>query len=78
LGVGYDVLNEKNSLTTSFVGGGATFTTKGLDPSPWIARGGLGLAVNATETVEISARYDVESRSDFINQTASAKVRWAF
>lgn len=78
LGVGYDVLNDKNSIAASFVGGGAVFTTKGLDPSPWLGRAGLGLAVKATETVEISARYDVETRSDFFNQTASAKVRWSF
>jgi outer membrane autotransporter protein len=78
LGVGYDVLNDENSIAASFVGGGATFTTKGLDPSPWLGRAGLGLAVRATETVEISARYDVEARSDFFNQTASAKVRWSF
>jgi len=49
-----------------------------MDVSPWLGRAGLGLTVNATETTEIAARYDLEGRSDFIDQTASVKVRWAF
>jgi outer membrane autotransporter protein len=78
LGAGYDVLNGRNSISSSYVGGGAAFTTKGLDASPWLARGGVGLAMNATESTEITARYDVEAREDYIDQTASVKVRWAF
>jgi autotransporter family porin len=78
LGAGYDVLNGRNSIASSYVGGGAAFTTKGLDASPWLARGGVGLAMNATESTEITARYDVEAREDYIDQTASVKVRWAF
>lgn len=79
LGVGYDVINERASLTSAFAGApGLAFTTKGIDPSPWLARGGLGVTMNSTETVELSARYDFEVREDFDNQTASVKVRWAF
>lgn len=77
-GVGYDVLNDESSLAASYVGGGAAFTTRGLDPSPWLGRAGAGLVINATETTEITARYDLEARSDFLDQTASVKVRWAF
>ena len=77
-GVGYDILNGKNSITASYTGGGAAFSTEGMDVSPWLGRAGLGLAVNVTETIDIAARYDMEARSDFLNQTASAKVRWAF
>ncbi|MDO9283045.1 MAG: autotransporter domain-containing protein [Methylotenera sp.] len=79
LGFGYDVINEQASLTSAFAGApSVSFTTKGLDPSPWLMRGGLGIVSKATETVEISARYDIEARKDFDNQTASMKVRWAF
>jgi outer membrane autotransporter protein len=79
LGLGYDVINEQASLTSAFAGAPTlSFTTKGLDPSPWLMRGGLGIVSKATETVEISARYDIEARKDFDNQTASVKVRWAF
>lgn len=79
LGVGYDVINDRTSLTSSFAGiPGATFTTRGIDPSPWLVRGGLGIVGQATDTLELSLRYDFEVRNDFDNQTASVKARWAF
>jgi len=79
LGVGYDVINDRTSLTSSFAGiSGATFATRGIDPSPWLLRGGLGVVGQATETLELSLRYDFEVRNDFDNQTASVKARWAF
>jgi outer membrane autotransporter protein len=77
-GIGYDLLNERDSITASYAGGGSAFRTKGMDLSPWMGRAGLGLTVNATERTEITARYDLEGRSDFIGQTASVKVRWSF
>lgn len=79
LGVGYDVINERTSMTSSFAGvPGAVFATRGIDPSPWLVRGGLGIVGQATETLELSLRYDFEVRNDFDNQTASVKARWAF
>ncbi len=77
-GLGYDVLDGKNSMTASYVGGGTAFRTQGMDVSPWLGRAGVGLTVNASERTEISARYDLEGRSDFLDQMASVKVRWAF
>lgn len=79
LGVGYDVINERASITSTYAGAPtAAFVTKGLDPSPWMTRGGLGVVTKANERLEIAARYDVEVRESFDNQTASVKVRWAF
>lgn len=79
LGLGYDAINNPISITSSFAGTpGSAFTTLGLDPSPWMVRGGLGIVSKTQSGMEISARYDVEHRSDFLNQTASAKLRWAF
>ena len=79
LGLGYDALNRESSITAAYTGAPtAAFTTKGLDPSPWLVRGGLGVVSNTQGGMEVSARYDVEHREDFLNQTASVKVRWAF
>ena len=78
LGLGYDVLAEKAAISAAFTGGGAQFVTKGLDPSPWMLRGGLGLAMTTSSAMEISARYDFEVRQDFDNQTASVKLRIPF
>lgn len=78
LGVGYDVLNDRDSISSAFVGGGASFTTKGIDPSPWLVRGGLGLVMTTDAKLEISARYDIEVRDNFDNQTGSVKLRVPF
>ncbi len=75
---GYDFTNKQSVTTSSFVGGGAVFETKGLDSSPWLYRGGLGL-LHDSNNMEYSLRYDLERRtSGYTNQTLSARVRWAF
>ncbi|MGE8069111.1 autotransporter outer membrane beta-barrel domain-containing protein [Pseudomonas sp. NPDC089569] len=79
LGAGYDLINEQSSITSAYAGAStAAFTTRGLDPSPWLERGGLGLTHTLDNGTEVSLRYDVESRTDFLNQSAALKVRWAF
>lgn len=79
LGLGYDLINDRSSVTSAFAGAPtAAFSTQGIDSKPWLIRGGLGLVMRASERVEVNARYDVEGRSGFTNQTASVRVRWAF
>jgi autotransporter family porin len=78
LGAGYDTLAKQSAITAAFVGGGGQFTTRGINPSPWLVRAGLGMKLNTSQAVEISARYDVEIRNSFSNQTASIKVRMPF
>lgn len=78
LGVGYDVINDDTSLTASYTGGGAAFTTEGIDPSPWLARAGVGATMSLNDMTELTASYDLEGREDFLNQTASVNMRWRF
>ena len=78
LGVGYDVINDDTSLTASYTGGGAAFTTEGIDPSPWLARAGVGATMSLNGMTELTASYDLEGREDFLNQTASVNMRWRF
>jgi len=79
IGVGYDTLNERSSITAAFAGApGAAFVTHGIKPSPWIGQAGFGLVHQASNGMEISGRYDAEHRTGFLNHTASLKVRWAF
>ncbi|GLQ07231.1 autotransporter family protein [Sneathiella chinensis] len=78
-GVSYDLINDQASITSAFAGAPtASFTTEGLDPSPWIGHGGLGVSAKLTDTMTLSVNYDIELREDFNNQSASAKLRWAF
>ena len=78
LGVGYDTLSKQASITAAYAGGGAAFTTMGLNPSPTIVSGGLGVVVKSSKTMELTGRYDVEARTGFTGQTASVKARWPF
>jgi outer membrane autotransporter protein len=78
LGAGYDALSSRSSITASFVGGGAAFRTEGMEPSPWLMRGGLGVVVNNANGLEVSTSYDIEARKGFTNQTASIKFRLPF
>ena len=79
MGLGYDTMNKQGSITAAFAGApGLAFTTTGIDASPWLARGGVGVATKTQGDVEVSARYDLEYRQDFLNQTVSVKARWAF
>lgn len=79
VGVGYDVINESAAITSTYAGApGAAFTTKGLEPSPWLARTGLGLNHTLENGTEVSLRYDVESRTSFTHQGVSVKAVWAF
>lgn len=79
LGAGYDVINERTAITSLYAGDpGAGFTSHGADPSPWRTRAGVGLTHDLANGTQVSLRYDAESRSDFLNQGASVKARWAF
>ena len=80
LGLGYDTMAKQASITSAYAGAPTgSFTTLGMNPSPWLARGGLGVVRKLNNGVEVTARYDVEARtSGFVAQTVSVKARWAF
>lgn len=79
LGVGYDAKAERTSVRAAYAGAAdLSFVTEGVKPEPWLVRGGLGIATTLASGTELSARYDVEHRTGFDNQTLSAKLRWSF
>ena len=78
LGVGYDTMAKQSSITAAYAGGGAAFTTMGINPSPAVVNGGVGVVMKSSKTVEVTGRYDIEARTGFIDQTVSVKARWPF
>ncbi|TDR71085.1 autotransporter domain-containing protein [Paludibacterium purpuratum] len=79
ISVGYDFINKQAQTASTFTGGGPAFVTNGLSVSPWVYRAGFGLIKEDRKGWEYSLRYDVEGRtSGYLNQTVSARVRWAF
>lgn len=79
LGAGYDLLDEEAAITSAYAAApSASFTTEGLDLEPWSANAGLGVTYTTLSGIDLSALYQAEHRSDFLNQTASFKVTWDF
>ncbi len=73
--IGYDLLTERATVSSNFVGGGAEFQTRGLKPSVWRVRSGAELGYNFNDQIDFSVNYDREDRgSDFKSQTASMKI----
>lgn len=78
-GLGYDLLNDHNTVLASFAGGGGAFVTRGLESSPWVVRSGAGLTLAHNDGLDVTARYDREDRgSEYNNQTVSLKLRMPF
>lgn len=76
---GYDFINKRAQTTATYTGGGPSFVTEGMEVSPWLYRGGLGLIKDGKNGIEYAVRYDAEGRSSgYLNQTLSARLRWAF
>ena len=71
-------MNNRNSVTASFEGGGGEFITRGLETSPWIIRCGTGLTWKQSEDLDLTARYDRRDRGNYDNQTVSLKLRVMF
>jgi hypothetical protein len=57
---------------------GLAFKTPGTDAGEFVYRGGLGLVIGAEESLQVTARYDVEGRDDYLNQTVSLKLNMPF
>lgn len=79
LGLGYDTMDQKNTIVSTFAGNpGAAFTLSGIEAGRVVSRAGLGYVYQVKNGVDLTARYDLEHRTGLNNQTASVKARWAF
>ena len=78
-GVGYDVLNDANSIASSFVGGGGGFAVQGIENSPWVFRSGIDATYRADDTTSFNLSYSREDEgSDAQFQTIFLTARYAF
>jgi len=79
IGVGYDAMSKQNAITSAYAGAPtAAFTTTGINPSPWLGRGALGLAYKTRNGLEITGRYDLEYRQSYLGQTVSLNLNMPF
>lgn len=79
VGAGYNILNNQVQVTSAYQGGGAAFTTNGLQVSPWVYNAGVGLSGRIQKDVEMNVRYDTQfTTTGYNNQMVSAKVKFLF
>jgi hypothetical protein len=77
VGAGYNLLNRQVLITSSYQGGGDPFTTYGLQLSPWLYSGGVGIGGMLAKDIELNIRYDLQTTaSSYLNQIASAKLKF--
>jgi outer membrane autotransporter protein len=77
-GIGYDIMTDRSSLTSSFAGGGAQFTTEGIEPEQWVYNAGFGAKYSLENGTEITASYNLDARQDYTDQSVSANLRVMF
>ncbi|WP_040727977.1 autotransporter domain-containing protein [Thiomicrorhabdus sp. Kp2] len=76
--IGHDFSTDKASVTSSLQGTGATFTTDGIKPSERVYQAGFGAKYNSQSGTELSAKYNLNSRDNYLDQTVSANIRIPF
>lgn len=75
-GVGYNTLQNETQITAFYAGGGPAFVTDGLDASPWLFTGGVGLVGMRAGSLDLSVNYDIEaSPTGFVNQLGSLVLK---
>jgi len=71
-GLGYNTIRQGLQITAAFAGGGDSFVTRGIDVSPWLYSGGLGLTANPGDKFDLSLRYGVQATtSGYLQQSGS-------
>lgn len=77
-GLGYDILNERDTVSATFANTSGAFITSGLRPSPWVVRSGAGLSWKQSADIDLTALYDRKDRGNYDDQTVSFKFHMLF
>lgn len=72
------VIRDASTLNGSIVGGGSSFITNGIEPSPWVVHSGVGITYDVADHLDFTVRYDREDRGEFDVQTASIRLQQKF
>jgi outer membrane autotransporter protein len=78
--VGYrnDVIGDKVSASSKFIGGGTTFRTEGSDPVNSTFNVGFGATVYNTNSWEFTGGYDFEYKSEYAAHSGVVKAAYKF
>jgi hypothetical protein len=71
-----DFKNTKQETTSKFLGGGGSFTMKGLKPPKTTYNVGGGTSYYYKKNIYFTVNYDLSLRNKFIGHSGSLLVKW--
>ena len=74
----HEFLDEEQTNTSTFTGGGASFATRGFDPANDSLNVGASLSVYSGNNVDVRATYDFEIKDDFKGHSGMLVARFNF
>ena len=74
----HEFFDENQINTSTFTGGGGSFTTAGFDPANDSINAGASVAIYQTESLDIRAAYDFEGKSDYDSHSGQLVLRYNF
>ncbi len=74
----YDFNTGPVETISRFSGGGTTFKTIGMDPSPHTGIFGAGVEIAKGEGLELSINYDMTIKEDYIDHNGNISLRYDF
>ena len=78
-GIAGDVINNQPQTTATFVAGGPSFSTFGVQTNGIVFRGGAGLAcVNTTKPFTVSFNYDLQAGNNAYSGIGSVTIKYEF
>ena len=73
-GLGYDVVSDRQSVTSAFTGGGASFESQGEEPARTSFTAGIGASYRIDD-MELAAGYQLELRDQYVGHAALLRLR---
>ncbi|MFT5427248.1 MAG: outer membrane autotransporter protein [Gammaproteobacteria bacterium] len=74
----HEYLDENQNNTSTFTGGGGSFTTNGFDPADDSVNIGASVAIYNNNNIDVRAAYDFEAKSDYDSHTGQLTLRYNF
>lgn len=74
----YDLVNDRRQSTSTFTGGGASFTTSGFNPARSSLHLGTKISLVTKNNLDLSINYDFEYKSDFNGHAGYVNIRYTF
>ena len=74
----YDIVADKQEVTSAYTGGGGAFNTEGGDPAKHGANLGASVALHSTSNLTLSANYDAEIKDRYISHNGTLTARYDF